>query len=438
MEAEKLAPLILQTPLPVFIYQDGVIKLVNFRMTDITGYDTQELIGKNPLDLVHPEDRKKMQERAMRRLKGERVAGEYEFKVVDRSGEVRFVHGYFSVVDFGGRPAILGQLLDVTGQKKLWQALQNAEARYRDLFENVNDVVYIHDLQGYFLAVNPAVSKIDGVPPEEMIGKSIGEFLSPAAKHLLESYLEEVITRGVSRGPMRIRTKTGEDRFLEYNSVLFKGENPYVRGIARDITEQVLARREAKQYIARLEEANRELQRLNRELREAKSELERQARLDLLTGVGNRRSFQERLTEELNRAARVRAPLTILIIDITNFKMINDTLGHLAGDEALKRVAAQLQANLRSYDSVFRIGGDEFAVILPQTGEEEALEVAERIRRRISGESIAGEGVRLPVCLSVGFASLTGGRLPATIDRLIKEADDRMYAEKRRQKLALL
>ncbi|MGB9847575.1 MAG: GGDEF domain-containing protein, partial [Desulfotomaculales bacterium] len=115
-----------------------------------------------------------------------------------------------------------------------------------------------------------------------------------------------------------------------------------------------------------------------------------------------------------------------------------DTLGHLAGDEALRRVAAQLQANLRSYDSVFRIGGDEFAAILPQAGEEEALEVAERIRRSICGEGIAGEGAKLPVCLSVGFASFSGGRFPGNIDRLIKEADDRMYAEKRRQKLALL
>ena len=438
MEADKIAPLILQIPLPVFIYQDGAFKFVNGRMAEITGYGVQELIGKNPFDLVHPEDRETMQERSRERLRSGGTVDNYEFKIMNRSGEIRFLHGYFSVVEFGGSPAILGQLLDVTGQKKLLQALQESEARYRDLFENVNDVVYIHDLEGNFLAVNPAVSRIDGVPPEELIGKSIGEFLSPKARHLLKDYLEEILTRGVSRGPMRVRTKSGEDRFLEYHSVLFKGEKPYVRGISRDITEQVLARREAKQYIARLEEANRELQRLNRELQEAKRELERQARIDLLTGVGNRRFFQERLTEELNRAARTRTPLTILIIDITNFKMINDTLGHLAGDEALKRVASRLQASLRSYDSVFRIGGDEFAVILPQTGEEEALEVAERIRRSICGEGIAGEGVKLPVCLSVGFASLSGGRLPGNVDRLIKEADDRMYAEKRRQKLALL
>jgi diguanylate cyclase (GGDEF)-like protein/PAS domain S-box-containing protein len=438
VEADKIAPLILQIPLPVFIYQDEIFKFVNGRMAEITGYGVQELIGKNPFDLVHHEDRETMQERSRERLRSGGTVDNYEFKIMNRSGEIRFLHGYFSVVEFGGRPAILGQLLDVTGQKKLLQALQESEARYRDLFENVNDVVYIHDLEGNFLAVNPAVSRIDGVPPEELIGKSIGEFLSPKARHLLKDYLEEILTRGVSRGPMRVRTKSGEDRFLEYHSVLFKGEKPYVRGISRDITEQVLARREAKQYIARLEEANRELQRLNRELQETKRELERQARLDLLTGVGNRRFFQERLTEELNRAARTRTPLTILIIDITNFKMINDTLGHLAGDEALKRVAARLQASLRSYDSVFRIGGDEFAVILPQTGEEEALEVAERIRRSICGEGIAGEGVKLPVCLSVGFASLSGGRLPGNVDRLIKEADDRMYAEKRRQKLALL
>ncbi|MCL6447862.1 MAG: diguanylate cyclase [Armatimonadetes bacterium] len=438
METEKLAPLFEQTPLPIYIYQDDSFKYVNRCLAKMVGYSQEELLNMCVWDLVHPGDREIMQERARRRLQGGEEVTECEFRAFTRGGELRILHGYFSLTQFAGRPAVLGQLLDVTEQKKIMQALRAAEARYRDLFENINDVVYIHDPAGQLLELNPAITRIAGYLPAELIGKNIREVLAPGVKHLLRQYLDEVLGRGYSRGPMRIWTKQNEERFLEYNSVLFRGDRPFVRGIARDITGQVQARRELREYVSRLEHINRELARLNAELNEARKNLERQARLDLLTGVGNRLAFQEKILEEMNRAIRYETPLTLLIIDITNFKLINDTLGHLAGDEALTRTARQLQANCRNFDAVFRIGGDEFAVILPQTGEEEAFKVAERFRRRISGEAITGAGVKLPVRLSVGFAVLTPGSPPQTIDRLIKEADDRMYEEKRRQKLALV
>jgi len=438
MDKEKLALLYEQTPLPVYIYQDDAFVYVNRRLAEMIGYSAEELLNMCIWELVHPEDREVMQERARRRLQGGEAVTDYEFRAFTRGGELRVLHGYFSLAEFAGRPAVLGQLLDVTEQKKLVQALQSAEARYRDLFENVNDVVYIHDPAGKLLELNPAITRIAGYLPKELIGKKISDILAPGVKHLLKQYLDEVLGRGYSRGPMRIRTKENKERFLEYNSVLFKGDRPFVRGIARDITGQVQAKRELREYIGRLEEINRELARLNAELSEARRNLERQARLDLLTGVGNRLAFQEKILEEMNRAIRYETPMTLLIIDITNFKLINDTFGHLAGDEALTRTARQLQANCRSFDAVFRIGGDEFAVVLPQTSEEEAFGVAERLRRRVAGEAITGAGAKLPVRLSVGFAVLTPGSPHATPDRLIKEADDRMYEEKRRQKLALV
>ena len=438
METEKLAPLFEQTPLPVYIYQDDAFRYVNRHLAKMIGYSAEELLNMRVWDLVHPEDREIMQERARRRLEGGQEVTDYEFRAITRGGELRILHGYFSLTQFAGRPAVLGQLLDVTEQKMLVRALQAAEARYRDLFENVNDVVYIHDPAGFFLDLNPAITRIAGYLPGELIGKKISDVLASGVKHLLQRYLNEVLGLGYSRGPMRIRTKENEERFLEYNSVLFSGDRPFVRGIARDITGQVQARRELREYIARLEEINRELAQLNAELNEARKNLERQARLDLLTGVGNRLAFQEKILEEMNRAIRYETPLTLLIIDINNFKLINDTSGHLAGDEALTRTARQLQANCRSFDAVFRIGGDEFAVVLPQTNEEEAFKVAERLRRRVAGEAITGAGIKLPVRLSVGFTVFTPGGPPATIDRLIKEADDRMYEEKRRQKLALV
>jgi diguanylate cyclase (GGDEF)-like protein len=154
--------------------------------------------------------------------------------------------------------------------------------------------------------------------------------------------------------------------------------------------------------------------------------LEEAARTDQLTGLPNRRAFDERLAGELARVERSRGTVSLLVLDLDRFKELNDTAGHLSGDEALKAVAGVLRAGIRAGDWPARIGGDEFAVVLPGAGEAEATMIAERLRQGISS---AFAGTRVPLGASVGGAALAGTNIDG--EQLHSEADRALYEAKR-------
>lgn len=155
------------------------------------------------------------------------------------------------------------------------------------------------------------------------------------------------------------------------------------------------------------------------------AELERLAGTDDLTGLANRRTFHESLSRFAAMARRHHAPLSLLLLDIDDFKQINDTQGHECGDEALRMFASALRGRVRASDLVARIGGDEFAILLPQTTREEADSVARDLGAHLSGHST-------PVVLevSIGVASCSG----ASCDALLSEADQALYAQKAARK----
>jgi diguanylate cyclase (GGDEF)-like protein len=156
---------------------------------------------------------------------------------------------------------------------------------------------------------------------------------------------------------------------------------------------------------------------------------------DALTGVNNRRFFDQRLPEEIARAQRTGGALSCLFIDVDHFKRFNDSHGHQAGDEALRAVAGLVRTLLRRSDVLARYGGEEFAAILPQAGRDEALEIAERVRERIAAEPVAiGDGGEVCVTVSIGVATLIAADLPgdpaALGARLVETADRGVYAAK--------
>jgi diguanylate cyclase (GGDEF)-like protein len=157
--------------------------------------------------------------------------------------------------------------------------------------------------------------------------------------------------------------------------------------------------------------------------------LDRETRLatrDALTGIGNWRHFEAVAGRELGRAQRTGRPLSLAYFDLDNFKAVNDTMGHQAGDALLVSMAAVLQRSVRTIDCVARVGGDEFAVLMPDTGPAGGRVTVERIRTGI--EENLRDGC-LPATLSVGLATFF--QLPDSIDQMIKAADDLMYNAKR-------
>lgn len=154
---------------------------------------------------------------------------------------------------------------------------------------------------------------------------------------------------------------------------------------------------------------------------------------DPLTGIANRRFYERRLGEELERWRRSRQPLAVLLIDVDHFKRVNDTHGHQVGDRVLRRVAQVIGAQLRAADVLSRYGGEEFALLLPQTGEAQAAGIAERIRQQVERDPEALQNGGQRVTISIGVASVDRGREQDTssAEVLLGTADRALYNAKR-------
>lgn len=182
--------------------------------------------------------------------------------------------------------------------------------------------------------------------------------------------------------------------------------------------------------VAKLREGRQELAAANESLREKNKQLEELSITDSLTGLYNRSHLMDTLAGEVARSRRHNRPFTLLIMDIDHFKRYNDTYGHLAGDEALRRTGFLLKESIRSSDYASRYGGEEFILILPETGAEDGVELAERIRNQIAEKEMGSDGSPLKVTVSVGVASFpTDGDDPHS---LMKRADAALYEAKRR------
>ena len=153
------------------------------------------------------------------------------------------------------------------------------------------------------------------------------------------------------------------------------------------------------------------------------------SRIDFLTGIKNRKCFIEVAEMELERVQRYNHPFSIVYIDLDNFKAINDSYGHNVGDSLLRVVARTIQDNIRATDTAARIGGDEFAILLPKTGPELAQVMTQRIQR-VNSDTM--HCLKWPVTLSMGVATFT--EPPATVDDLLKKSDALMYSAKKNGK----
>lgn len=152
---------------------------------------------------------------------------------------------------------------------------------------------------------------------------------------------------------------------------------------------------------------------------------------DPLTQAYNKRFFNEQLEKDFSHAQRHHLPLSLVMLDVDHFKLINDSHGHPAGDHVLQRLSATIMASLRTEDAFCRVGGEEFAVIMRDCTEPEAMQLAERLRRLVASTQFVYGGKTLPVTISLGVSSIDPNRHPRTIE-LVEEADRCLYEAKRR------
>lgn len=294
---------------------------------------------------------------------------------------------------------------------------EHRSIRYFKLIaENSTDMITTHSLDGHYLYVSPSSEKLLGFEPEELMGQTPMRFVDEADVPLILASLDKVKSTGLeSRISYRMMNKQGDFVWVETAS---KGMR---LGIDRKRIEIVCVTRD----ISAQKQIEEELMLANGRLHELSN-------LDGLTGIANRRSFDQTLELEWNRAVRSGHVLAMIMFDIDHFKRYNDTYGHQQGDECIKQVAATASSMLRRpADFIARYGGEEFAVILPETDLEGAVQLAEMIRKAIQALALPHvvSSVESVVTISAGAAAIwpsdQGSRM-----QLVIGADEAMYKAK--------
>ncbi len=209
-----------------------------------------------------------------------------------------------------------------------------------------------------------------------------------------------------------------------------RGEGPMrAEGIELGADDYLVKPVDVAELLARLH-GGLTLRRLQAELEEKNRELARLAATDPLTGLPNRRSFDANLERESLGAKRYADALSLVLLDVDEFKKVNDRFGHDVGDEVLREIGRRLRESCRAGDTVARIGGEEFALILTRTGAEGASAVAERTRALVSGAPVPTTAGELAVTVSAGVSSL-GGEIGFDTQALYRSADEALYASKK-------
>jgi diguanylate cyclase (GGDEF)-like protein/PAS domain S-box-containing protein len=283
------------------------------------------------------------------------------------------------------------------------QALAASEARHRTLVEMSPDAILVQR-DGIILYVNPAGIRLMGAEAaDELVGHSIFEYVMPDHHDLLAQRMLRMEANRTAMPSIELQVQTADDRTIICEVVsaatLFE-EAPAIQSVIRDISVR-----------KGLEE-----------------ELTRLATTDPLTGIANRRSFFDRLETEWARARRHTRRLSLLTFDIDHFKRVNDAHGHASGDAVLMALVAAAQSLLRVEDTLARLGGEEFAVILPEVDREGARVVGERLRERLAEVRVpVPEGI-VTCTVSVGVAQARPAH--ESPDRALQRADDALYAAK--------
>ena len=318
---------------------------------------------------------------------------------------------------------------NITGRKKAEDLLRAAEARYRDIFENAIEGIFQSTPDGRFLRVNLAMAQIYGyASPEEMI-TAIGNQIATriyAHPERRDDFVRPLVQTGqVTKYEAENLRKDGSVIWTRTSARAITDEMgaiQYYEGFLEDFTESKLAQEE-------LRKAHEMLQKRLRKIEQLQKTLQEQANHDALTGLYNRHYLYATLDRELARARRERQPVVVMMIDIDDFKQVNDTYGHQAGDKALTALSGLLRSGVRSCDIACRYGGEEFLVLMPGISALLAADRAEVFRLQFSQLPVACSSGEFWATISIGVAAYPGHG--SSMDAVIKAADDALYEAKR-------
>ncbi|HTO88697.1 MAG TPA: EAL domain-containing protein [Thermoanaerobaculia bacterium] len=374
-------------------------------MEELTGMPAKHVLGANALQLFPHFREQGIAALLDRALGGETVnSTNYPYQI-PQTGRMGWVSGtYGPHRDASGNiTGVIGVIRDVSESKRSEEALRAAEEKFRGLVEQ--SLVGIYVIQdGRYQYVNPKLAEIFGYAPEEMLAlNSVMDLVAEEDRGIVEDNIRRRIEGEIEtvRYCFRALRKDGQQIELEVHGAgtEFQGR-PAVIGTLLDITDR----------------------------KRAEAQIVYHAYHDPLTELPNRMLFMERLRLQLAQARRQNRKLSIVYLDLDHFKFVNDTLGHSVGDEFLQTVATRLKGLVREIDTVARVGGDEFVILIADVARAEDISVIAQKLLASVGRPLQVEGRALQITASIGVASYPADGEDA--ETLLRNADTAMYRAK--------
>jgi diguanylate cyclase (GGDEF)-like protein/PAS domain S-box-containing protein len=383
---------------------DGCWKRINPTFERTLGYTQEEMRAKPLLGFVHPEDRESTTAAAAILRRGSDVVG--------FQNRYRAKDGIYHWIEWACTAVIAEELIyasgkDVTERKEAEQKLLLAEERFRTAFESAPIGIGLVGMDGCWLQANDALCKLTGYSLEAILKVGFNDITHPDDRAADRTQIERLRRGDIDtyRLEKRFIHAEGYPVWVSFNASLVRlpgGPPLYLITQVEDISKK----------------------------KELEEQLRHLAQHDSLTQLFNRRRFDEELARLLAHNQRYHIPAALFILDLDNFKQVNDTRGHAAGDEALKAIGNILKANLRSSDVAGRLGGDEFAVLLAEGDAEAARRVADKLLTAVRGTP-QWQDDPSPIRLSIGIALLSATS-DSTQESVMHEADAAMYRSKQR------
>jgi diguanylate cyclase (GGDEF)-like protein/PAS domain S-box-containing protein len=430
----------------IYFLQDGRFLYVNRLFEEISGYTSDELVGKHSLDYVHPDDKKAVRIKAIEVLKGQ-SSSPYEARLIRKDSGIVWVSDRVASIQYKGKRSVLGTLMDITERKQAEEEIRRYTKQLEALFNIGATVSQTLNLEELLDSVLDNVLMVMGVEVGGifLLDKQTSKLLLKTHRGMSPEFARRVQVVSIGDGFIGQVAKLGKPILAE--DVSADSKLSWMRKMGDGIQSFAAVPIMAKEKILAVMGVGSgkyrkfpdwEMQMLdtianqigmaieNAQLYEHALEL---AFTDGLTGLYNRRYIMEQIEREFIRAQRSKAPLSLIMVDLDELKAINDRFGHHEGDGFLKEVARIVKVNTRASDVAARWGGDEFMLLAPGTDSRSASKIAERIRTQVERYKIKLEGEEVGITVSAGIVSYPAHA--SVVEELLKKADEAMYNAKR-------
>jgi len=394
----------------IVLIHDEKILLANDSAAALIGLEPAQLVGRDIVDLVKPAYRALFRKSVTRRLEGQEVPQRLEIQLISGERAGLWVEAESSTIEFNGRPAILTVARDVSHRKSLEVSLSRNKRQAQFTLESIGEGIITTDNDGHIDYMNRAAETLIGTSREDAAGHRIGELFT-----LVDDSDRRPLGDPVDRSlAMRRRVNMGRHAVM----VTQDGEQEHsvelsaspIRGPGDSISGSVVVFHDVG------------------ELRGLTRRMSYQATHDPLTGLVNRREFERRLDEAMDSAHADEAVHMLFYMDLDRFKAVNDSCGHLAGDNMLREVATLIKDQVRDSDFVGRLGGDEFGALLIGCPIDKARQIATDICTAVADYRFVWKDKIFNIGISIGLVEIS--HISGTVQDVMSAADSACYVAK--------